>query len=575
MKHMKGSFVRNIVSAACLAFALSTVLLAGVARSVVDAPVADAAMNGNIAAVRALLKQHTDINVPQGDGTTALHWAAVRGDVELARLLIESGANVNARTRNGDLTPLFMAARNGSAPIIELLLKAGVDPNVADVNGTSALMYAAISGKPEAAGVLLDHGANPDARDITNGQTAMMFAAASGRAAVIEMLASRGADPNVVTKVSEVIKYDERLREKEREDAAKKAAEAAASAPAAPADDKTKQADQKPPAPPPSGRAARPREKILIGGMTALLFAAREGHLDAVHKLVEAGADVNLTSESDHISALVTAIINGHLDVANYLVNHGADTNLATDYGLSPLYAVIDAQWAERTWYPAPTIDEEETHYLDLMKSIIAHGADPNIRLKQKPWYRTEHGDWVNPVGATPFWLAAKADDVEAMKLLLAAGANPSIATNAGTTPLMVAAGYGLEPQVTRFVPNGRLAAVRYLIEQTGADVNAKDKNGYTALHGAGLTAEKDVILYLIAAGGDVTARARQVFGGTGKDDEKLDKETGDTVADMANGPRPHNLQYPEIVDLLVKLGSKNSNNCRASTCVVKTVPEF
>jgi uncharacterized protein len=567
MKHMTDTIARKIVSAVCLGLLLSAVLVAS-ARSVADAPVADAAMNGNIAAIRALLKQRADINAPQGDGTTALHWAAFRADVELARLLIDSGADVNAKTRNGELTPLFLAAKSGSAPIIELLLKAGVDPGLPDVNGTTALMYAAISGKPDAAAVLLDHGANPEARDITNGQTALMFAAASGRAAVIEMLASRGADPNVVTKVSEVIKYDERLREKEREDAAKKAAEAATASP----DDKTKQAEQSAPAPPPSGRAARPREKILIGGMTALLFAAREGHLDAVHELVEAGADVNLSSASDHISPLVTAIINGHLDIANYLVDHGADTNLATDYGLSPLYAVIDAQWAERTWYPAPTIDEEETHYLDLMKSLIAHGADPNIRLKKKPWYRTEHGDWVSPVGATPFWLAAKADDVEAMKLLLAAGANPSIATNAGTTPLMVAAGYGLEPQVTRFAPNGRLAAVRYLIEETSADVNAKDNNGYTALHGAALTAEKDVILYLIAAGGDVTARARQVFGGTGKDDEKLDRETGDTVADMANGPRPHNLQYPEIVDLLVKLGSRNSNNCRASTCVVKTV---
>src|SRR6185295_11765063 len=159
------------------------------------------------------------------------------------------------------------------------------------------------------------------------------------------------------------------------------------------------------------------------------------------------------------------------LDVASFLLDRGANPNLATDYGLAPLYATLDAQWAERTWYPAPSIDEEETHYQDLLKSLLAHGADPNARLVKKPWYRTEHGDWVSPVGATPFWLAAKADDVPAMKLLVAAGANPTIPTTAGTSPLSAAAGYGYEPQVSHFAPNARLAALRYLVEEVGADV--------------------------------------------------------------------------------------------------------
>jgi ankyrin repeat protein len=271
------------------------------------------------------------------------------------------------------------------------------------------------------------------------------------------------------------------------------------------------------------------------------------------------------------MSPLNEAIVNGHFDLASFLVDRGADPNLATDYGLAPLYATIDSQWAERTWYPAPTVDEEETHHTDLLKSLLAHGANPNMRLIKKPWYRTEHGDWVSPAGATPFWLAAKANDLPAMKLLLAAGANPSIPNTGGTTPLIVAAGYGYEPQVTHFAANARLAAVRYLLEEIGLDVNAKDKNGYTPLHGAALMADNSLILYLVSMGANVQAQASQIFGGTGKADEKLKGETGDTVADMANGPRPHNLQYPETVDLLVKLGSKNSNNCRASTCVVKT----
>jgi ankyrin repeat protein len=204
---------------------------------------------------------------------------------------------------------------------------------------------------------------------------------------------------------------------------------------------------------------------------------------------------------------------------------------------------------------------------------LLEKGADPNVRLRIKPWYRTFHGDWVDPVGATAFWLAAKANDVEAMKVLIAGGANPSIPSTKGVTPLMVASGYGLEPQVTNFAPQGRLAAVRYLVEEVGADVNAKDSQGYTPLHGAALTANHDVISYLVAMGADVKARATNVFGGEGQDDKSAEGGGGDTVADMANGPRAHNMQFPETVDLLVRLGSENSNNCRYATCVVKTLP--
>jgi len=562
--------LRILKSAAFLVVLIPAMVVATATSA--PAPLADAAMNGNMDAVRTLLRQHADVNAPQGDGTTALHWAAYRDDIDMARLLIASGADVNAKTRVGNITPMFMAAKNGDALMIELLLKAGVDSNATDTNGTTALMYAAISGHAEAAEVLLNHGANPNATDNANGQTAMMFAAASGRAGVIKALASRGADANIRTKVSEVIKYNERVRQRDEAEKEKKAKEAAlhpeaVKNPATPAD-KPKQTEEDDPD---NKRPAKPAEKIFMGGMTALLFAAREGHLDAARELVDAGADVNLVSASDHISALTEAIINGHFDLANFLVDHDANPNLATDYGLAPLYAVIDTQWAERTWYPAPTVDEEETNHLELLKSLLVHGANPNARLIRKPWFRTEHGDWVNPSGATPFWLAAKANDVPAMQMLLGAGADPSIPNNGGITPLIVAAGYGYEPQVTHFAPGARLAAVRYLVEDVGLNVNAKDNNGYTPLHGAALMADKDVILYLVGKGADIHARASQIFGGTGKADQKLKDESGDTVADMANGPRPHNLQFPEIVDLLVKLGSKNSNNCRASTCVVKT----
>src|SRR5215467_14416356 len=161
-----------------LALAIICTAVTAVAGSTfVESPLADAAMNGNRDVVRALLQQHADVNAAQGDGTTALHWAVYRDDADMASLLIAAGANVIAKTRVGSITPMFMAAKNGNATIIQMLLKAGVNPNSTDTNGTTALMYAAISGKPEATKVLLDHGANANARDFTNGQTAMMFAA--------------------------------------------------------------------------------------------------------------------------------------------------------------------------------------------------------------------------------------------------------------------------------------------------------------------------------------------------------------------------------------------------------------
>ena len=159
------------------------------------------------------------------------------------------------------------------------------------------------------------------------------------------------------------------------------------------------------------------------------------------------------------------------------------------------------------------------------------------------------------------------------MKLLIARGADPNIATLHGSTPVQAAAGFGLEPQVSNFVPDARLAAIKYLVDELHATVNTKDDKGYTPLHGAALTANNDVILYLVSKGADVKARANMVFGrgDGGAQDISVDTGTGDTVADMANGPRAHNLVFPETVDLLVKLGSINSDDCRASICNIKT----
>ena len=540
-------FGKSVVIGLCLAILLAAVggqLLAAPA----DAPLADAAMRGDLDAVQELLSRQADVNAAQGDGTTALHWAAYRDDVEMARLLVKAGADVAVKTRLGDLTPLFMAAKNGTAAMIELLAEAGADINATNANGTTPLMLAAASGQVDAVKVLLDRGAEVNSKDITNEQNALMFAAALGRADVVKLLAVKGAELDETTKVTEIVKREYRYRLRQQ------------------------QAD-------PNQRVRNIRVEgatslPTMGGTTALQFATREGHMDVVRALVEAGAEVNQVNAADQMSALTSALLNGGFDIAMYLVANGADPNLASSTGVTPLYAVIDAQWAARTWYPPPSLSEEKTGYLDLLQAIIDSGADLNARLGKKLWFRSFHGDSIKQDGVTAFWRAAKSNDVAAMKLLVAAGADPSLPSRAGGTPLQAAAGFGLEPQTSNVVPDARLAAVKYLVEEVGADVTVADKQGYSPLHGAALTTNIDVMAYLMAMGADVTARAYMVFGGVGENDAEVVGATGDTVADMANGPKAHNLQYPEIVEWLVSLGSENSDHCRAATCVVKTRKE-
>ena len=546
-------FGKTITTGLCVALLLAVsggqllaAPLPSASSPAVDAPLSVAAMRGDLDTVQSLLNGQADVNAAQGDGTTALHWAAYRDDVAMARLLVKSGADVAVQTRLGNLTPLFMAAKNGTATMIEVLAEAGADVNPANTSGTTPLMLAAASGRADAVRILLDLGADVNAKDVTNGQNALMFAAALGRADVVRMLAENGAALDENTHVSEIIKREYRYREQQAGNA-----------------NRSEQIRRE-------GATSLP----TMGGMTALHFATREGHLDTVRALVEAGADVNRINAADQMSSLTSAILNGGLDIGMYLVENGADPNLATVTGVNPLYAVIDAQWAARTWYPAPSVSEEKTDYLVLLRAIVDSGADLNARLGKKLWFRSFHGDWIKQEGATAFWRAAKSNDVAAMKLLVAAGADPSIPTLLGGTPLQAAAGYGLEPQTSNVVPDARLAAVRYLVQEVGADVNAADTQGYTPLHGAALTANTEVMAYLVAVGADVKARAKMVFGGIGETDREVEGKTGDTVADMANGPKPHNLQYPEVVTFLENLGSDNSDHCRAATCVVKTLKE-
>jgi uncharacterized protein len=538
-------------------------------------------MRGDRAGVASLLKMGVDVDSAQGDGSTALHWAVYHDDLEMARALIAAGARVNAVTRDWGITPLMMASTNGDAGLIEMLMKAGAGVKSKKTNGTTALMLAAASGSVDAVRVLLEHGAEIDARESAHGQTGLMFAAALNRDAVVRLLLARGADPNVATVVRklEEVRFDQDGNVVE----AAPAPPPSAMRPADPAflkmvneaqasDLETlgralglKGAEYRP-----AKVRARTGDVALrgprkvgadfMGGMTALLYAAREGHAEAVRALVEGRADVNQVSRGDKFSPLVMAIVNGHLTIAKYLLDHGADPNPATLAGLTALYATIDVEWAPKAWFPQPATDREKVTYLELMKALLDRGAEVNARLGEKLWFRsfTQDYTWVDPAGATAFWRAAQAGDVAAMRLLVEYKADPKMASRSGDTPLMAAAGIGWAANWSVKAPVAGIEAVKYCVE-LGNDVAAVDSRGYTALHGAAYLGDNEMIRYLVEKGAPVAAKS---YG-------------GESSADMANGPNRYAQQHLESVALLEKLGSPNSHNCRSDQCVVSAQGSF
>jgi len=561
--------------------AFGAIALTAMLHAAASAPVADAAMDGNRDAVKALLKQAADVNAAQGDGMTALHWAAMKNDAELVQTLLYAGANAKATTRIGAYTPLLLAAKSGNAEVIEPLVKAGADVNAATSNGTTALMFAAASGNVAAVQALLERGADANAKESVRGLTPAMFAAASNRATVIDLLAKKGADLKATSKVTDLAALS-------RDPAALR--EFTQGNPTVPGQEP--QGSRNGPAP--AGRGGRGPQTPGVdrnfqlnelvaaqGGMTALLLAAREGHLESVQALIAAGADVNQVSAGDHTSPLLISTINGHFDLAKLLLEKGANPNLAAENNGTPLYGAINCEWAPKALYPQPrAYVNQKTTYLELMKALLDKGADPNVRLNKKVWYSGYSFDLsgVDEIGATPFWRAAYASDVDAMKLLVSYGADPNIRTkkSAGrpragdidrevkdvsglpavpvggpaVTPLQAAAGVGygegFAANSHRFAPGGMLAAVKYLVEDLGADVNAYDHEGNTALHHAAARGDVEMIQYLVSKGADVKAVTRE----------------GRTTADMANGPVQRIQPFPEAVTLLETLGSKNNHKC-------------
>ena len=576
---------RNLMRVAIGALGLSALLYAAP-----SAPLADAAMQGNKDAVRSLLKQAADVNAAQGDGMTALHWAAMKGDADLAQTLLYAGANVKATTRIGAYTPLLLAAKNGYADVMTPLLKSGADVNDATANGTTSLMFAAASGHVDAVRALLDAGASVNAREPVRGLNAAMFAAASDRADVLDLLAKHGADLKATSKVVDLAalsKNPAALRE------------FTVGNPTPPGVEPT--ASRNGPAPAPAAAAAGGRGRgpqppqtagvdrnyqlneliVAQGGLTPLLFAARDGHVASVKMLLSDGANVNQLSDGDHTSPLLIATINGHFDLAAMLLDRGADPRLASENNATALYAALNCEWAPKALYPQPRAQvNQQTTYLELMKALLDQGADPNVRVNKKIWYSGYSFDLsgVDEAGATPFWRAAYASDIDAMKLLIEYGADPNIRTakqagrprfgdadrevvdvsglppvaigGPGVTPLQAAAGVGygegFAANSHRFAPSGMLAAVKYLVEELHADVNAFDNEGNTALHHAAARGDIEMIQYLVSKGANVKAVSRE----------------GRTTADMANGPVQRIQPFPDALALLEKLGAKNNHRC-------------
>ena len=525
--------------------------------------VADAAMKGDRAAVRSSLQQGADVNAAQGDGMTAIHWAARHGDVDLIQMLVGARANLAALTRIGASPPLLLAAENGHVDAVRALLAAGADANAADASGTTALMLAAAAGAPDSIRALLQAGADVHARDRVMERTALMFAAGNNRAAAIEVLARAGAAVGATTTVADLAELSQ-------------AGPARRQNPA--------QAPQRPLV----GGVDRPyiyNELVgATGGLASLHFAARQGYAEAAGALLAAGADVNQVTAGDRTSPLLIAIINGHFDLAEMFISHGADVTRASAGGVTPLYAALNVQWAPKSMYPQPRAHlQQRLSYLDVMKLLLAKGADANARLIKKVWYSGYNTDMsgVDEAGATPFWRAAYASDVDAMRLLVAHGADPHIPTvrppgrprtgdvpgyresiedvsglppvpvgGPGVPPLLAAsgAGYGegFAANTHRYAPTGFLPAIKYLVDELGAEVNAVDYEGNTAVHNAAARGDTETILYLVSKGADVTRVNRE----------------GKTTADMANAPVQRVQPFPETLAVLMKLGAKNNNKC-------------
>jgi ankyrin repeat protein len=442
------------------------VLLSAAKVGAAGTELADAAMRRNGEAVRSLLQRKADVNAPQLDGTTALHWAVRLDDLDTADMLIHAGANVSAANRAG-ATPMQLAALNGNAAMVAKLIKAGADSNVPlTPYGDTALMMASRTGKTDAINVLLDGGAKVNTKETWGGTTALMWAVAERHAAAVKTLIDHGADVNARSNF----------------------------VPAA----NGRGFEGRTPVAPQPGQAA---EEFASGWLTPLMFAAREGDVESARLLVAAGADVNAPA-SDGKDALGLAIFNGNYELASFLIDSKAQVNKADTQGFTPLFWAVD----RRNMETAPNFPWMVTaDPLPLIKKLLEAGADPNALVNNTPRARMRAGS-PRIVFATALMRAAFSGDLELVKLLLAKGADPGVVSKDNETVLEAAAALAFIQGYSK----GRSAAERLevikLLVDLGADVNAADDYGITPLMAAANMGEVSIIQFLVDCGADLGA---------------------------------------------------------------------
>jgi ankyrin repeat protein len=459
------SFANRIVIplAALLACASS---FAASFETTAASPVADAAMRRDTASLRSLLSHGADVNAPQADGTTALHWAAHWNDLEAAGLLIRAGAKAQIANRLG-ATPMMLAAENGNAAMIATLLKAGADVNAPVLShGETALMMAARSGNMDAVKLLLDSGAQENSAENLRGTTALMWAAEQSHPDVIALLLERGADVAARSKVLRPIKRAGLGFARPNPDGSRPLADP-------------------------------------TGGVSALHLAVRQGCADCVRVLIQKGAPVNQAS-ADGSTPLIVAVQNGQYPIAQFLLDHGANPNLANAKGWTPLYLAVKNRNAENTAVPPPPSEGA----LAFIQARLDRGADPNVRIAaDTEVHQGMTSLWLREAGATPLLRAALCGDLTVVKLLLAHGADPSIPTFDHTTPLMAASGVGWsEGMLREYSEDQTLEVIRILLDR-GADVNAANDHGITALHGAAYKGANKAVMLLVEHGADLSAK--------------------------------------------------------------------
>jgi len=470
------------------------------------------------------------VNIAQADGATAIQWAAYRNDLDLADALIAAGADVKKPNRDG-ATALRLAAINGSAPMIQKLLKAGADANETSANGETALMFASRNGNPDAVKALLDAKADANAKEKLRGTTPLMWAAEQAHPEAMKLLLASGADYKAASS------FDTKggraylaptVRQRAESDQAAGGLRAGKQGKQGAGRGQAKQAKQTKAA---DGTTAEEDQVAALdaaaaefsfgrtrdtdgGGITPLVFATRQNCLECVKELLAAGADVNQVTHYGW-TPLLTATQNRHYKIGEYLLDHGANPNIKNNGGWSPLYLATDNRNIESGDYP---VRKPDMDHLDFIKLLLAKNADVNVRVcgtQSTPAACT--GDstetrtnftmqWLNEDGATPFLRAAQSSDVELMKLLLAKGADPKIATARNVTALAVASGIAWVEGVTYETSREQnLETVKMLLD-LGIDPNIHDEDGRTSLHGAAHKGRNEIVQLLVDHGGDLTA---------------------------------------------------------------------